>query len=196
MPKNRGQIQVEFLKGFLAAGGVIVKANFSIERGLTSKDPIIHLTLRQNGSLSLQEFPWTPELESFLLIDRPVRMETEEEEIERLGNVLSNNLKTAEDAFGKDYAQAVFVELIHEQKQYGLEQVLRKVATHSPHMSGPEYTRCRDLLSNAIVGLQNTAVLSLKYPNGPETIKLIGQALGIVLDDRFHITLRKQLFPE
>lgn len=51
------------------------------------------------------------------------------------------------------------------------------------------------LLEHAIVELQNTAVLRLGYPSGQETIQLVGETLGIVLDDKFHISLRAQLFP-
>lgn len=196
MPKSKGQIQVEFLKNIVASGGVIQKGNFSIERGLVAKDPIFHLTIRQGSALSLQELAWTPELEEYLLLERPLAMETRDEEIERLANVLSNNLKSAEDKFGKDYAQAVFVEILRERPQYGLEKVLDEVAVHKASSAGPSYSDCRQFLTSAIDGLQNTAVLMLKYPNDSSTVRLIGEALAIVLDDRFHITLRKELFPK
>lgn len=194
MPKTKGQIQVEFLRDILSNGGSIAKTKFSVQRGLVTKDPTFHLTLMQNGVLSLHEAPWSPELEEFLLLRLRLRMATVEDEQDRFATLLSHNLATAEAQFGKDYAQAVFVELLREHHEYQLDTVLAKVPVYKPSHESPDYPTCRNFLEHAISGLQNTAVL-IGYPNDPETIRLIGRALELVLDDRFYISIREQLFP-
>lgn len=194
MSKTKGQIQVEFLRDILNNGGSIAKANFSVQRGLVTKEPTFHLTLIQNGVRSLHQAPWSPELEEFLLLTRRVRMATAEEEQDRFATLLSHNLATAEAQFGKDFAQALFVELVRERREYQLDAVLAKVPEYEPRHDSPGYSACRNFLEHAITGLQNTAVL-IGYPNGAETIRLISGALALVLDDRFHISLREQLFP-
>ena len=195
MSNSRGQRQVDFLKQVVAAGGSIAKASFSIERGLGRTNPAYLLTLDQHGALTLQELPWTPELEEYLLHERPTQMDNRADERERFANLLANNLKAIEAQFGPDFAQAVLVEILGEHPEYALGQLLAKAPVYPPNRGSTSYHECRMLLEHAIVGLQNTAVLKLGYPNGPETIQLVGEALGIVLDDKFHISLRTQLFP-
>ena len=195
MSSSKGQRQVDFLKQVFTAGGTIAKASFSIERGLGRTNPTYLLTLDQHGALTLQELPWTPELEEYLLHERPTQMDNRVDERERFANLLSNNLKAVEAQVGSDFAQAVFVEILREHPEYALGQLLAKVPVYPPSHGGASYHECRMFLEHAIVGLQNTAVLKLGYPNSPETIQLVGEALGIVLDDKFHISLRTQLFP-
>jgi len=192
MPKTKGQIQVEFLNDILENKGLIVKANFSNQHGLTAKEPTFHLTLMQNGVRSLHQATWSPELEEFLLARRQ-KMATLEEEQERFATLLSHNLATAEASFGKDYAQAVFVELLRERREYKLENLLAKVPVNPPSHDGSGYIPCRNFLQHSITGLQNTAVL-IGYRNNEETVTLVGNALSILLDDRFYITLREQVF--
>lgn len=195
MSKSRGQLQVDFLKSVISAGGKIVKASFSVERTLGPKNPTYLLTLDQHGMLTLQDLPWTQELEEYLLHDRPTAMATREEERERFANILGNNLKTLESQFGRDFAQSVFVEILNAHPEYDLAQLLAKAPTYPPSHNSSGYHDCRQFLEHAITGLQNTAVLMLGYLDGPETIRLVGEALALVLDDRFHISLRAQLFP-
>jgi hypothetical protein len=196
MSKSKGQLQVDFLKSVIAAGGKIVKASFAVEHALGPKNPTYLLTLDQHGTLTLQDLPWTQELEEYLLHERPTAMATHEEERARFANILGNNLKTLESQFGRDYAQAVFVEILKEHPEYDLARLLAKAPTYPPSRGSAGYQNCRQFLEHAISGLQNTAVLTLGHPNGPETVRLIGEALAIVLDDRFHISLRAQLFPD
>ena len=194
MSKSRGQLQVDFLKSVIAAGGKIVKASFSVERALGPTNPTYLLTLDQHGMLTLQDLPWTQELEEYLLLDHPTAMATREEERERFANILGNNLKTLEHQYGRDYAQSVFVEILNGHPEYDLARLLAKAPTYPPSHDSAGYYDCRQFLENAITGLQNTAVLKLGYPDGPDTIRLVGEALAIVLDDRFHISIRAQLF--
>jgi len=68
MSKTRGQSQVEFLRDVAADGGRIAKAEFSLNREMwKDMSPTYYLTLDQKGVRSHQEFPWTPELEKYLL---------------------------------------------------------------------------------------------------------------------------------
>lgn len=60
------------------------------------------MTLDQHGALTLQDLPWTPELEEYLLHERPTQMDNRASERERFANLLSNNLKTIESQFCTD----------------------------------------------------------------------------------------------
>lgn len=192
MTRTKGQLQVDFLRSVIATGGKIAKANFAIERNLGPSNPTYVLCLEQHGALSLQELPWTPELEEFLLLEHPIKTD---EERERFATILGNNLRTVESQFGRDYAQAVFVDLLKDHPEYDLERLIAKSPTPTPSRQSESYLACRQFLEHAIAGLQNTAIEKLRHPNTPATVALIGEALGTVLDDRFHISLREQLFP-
>lgn len=198
MSKTRGEIAVEFLRGFFANGGVIARANFSsgIRELSAPNEPVYALTLEKGGLSTLQMLPWSPELEEFLLEERPTRMATQDEEIERLANVVSNNLRSAEDSVGKDFAQAVFIEVISKQPEFDLVDVLARVAVTPASKSSVSYATCSDFLRHSIHGLRNAAVLFLRYPDDQSTSKMMGKAVAIVLDDRFHISLRDSLFPK
>lgn len=194
MTRTKGQFQVDFLKSVIATGGKIAKVNFSVERSLGPSNPTYVLYLEQHGALSLQELAWTPELEEFLLLENPIKMDIDEDR-ERFATILENNLRTVESQFGRDYAQAVFVDLLKDHPEYDLERLIAKSPTPMPSRQSESYRACRQFLEHAIAGLQNTAILKLRYPDEPTTVALIGEALGMVLDDRFHISLREQLFP-
>ena len=101
MSSSKGHRQVAFLKQVIAAGSTIAKASFSIERGLGRTNPTYLLTLDQHGALTLQELPWTPELEEYLLHERPTQMDDRADERERFANLLGNNLKVIEAQFGR-----------------------------------------------------------------------------------------------
>jgi hypothetical protein len=193
MTRTKAQLHVDFLRSVLAAGGKIAKANFSVERNLGPSNPTYVLCLEQHGALTLAELPWTPELEEFLLHEHPTRMEKLDEECERFATILGNNLRTVESRVGRDHAQAIFVDLLKDHPEYDLEQLIAKSATLTPHRQSDSYLVCRQFLEQTIAGLQNTAIMKLHYPDAPE---LIGEALGTILDSRFHISLRKELFPQ
>lgn len=195
MTRTKGHLQVDFLQSVIATGGKIARANFAVERNLGPSNPTYVLCLEQHGALSLQELSWTPELEEFLLLEHPTRMEKIDEERERFATILGNNLRTVESQFGRDYAQAVFVDLLKDHPEYDLERLIAKSPTLTPSRQSENYLPCRQFLEHAIAGLQNTAIWKLRYPDAPATVALIGEALGTVLDDRFHISLREQLFP-
>lgn len=194
MLKTKGQLQVDFLKNVLAAGGKISKANFSVEHNLGPSNPTYVICLEQGGALLLQEMPWTQELEKFLLFEHSTRMENTDEERERFAVIIGNNLQTAESQFGRDFAQAVFVDLLRDRPDYRLERLIAKSPTPAPSRQSESYVDCHRFLNSAIHGLQGTAILELKY-SPADALALVSSALGIVLDDRFHISLREQLFP-
>jgi hypothetical protein len=195
MGATRGANQVEFLRKIVAAGGEIRQAHFVFPRGLAAGTRLYQLTMGQKGAMTLQELAWTPELEEYLLIEHPTRMSSPEEETERLANVLLNNLKSAETAFGEGFAQAVLVQMLSEKREYDLVKWLDRAPVTELSTGGDSYARCRQFLESAITGLQNTLVVALGYPNGPPTVKLMADALAIALDERFYITQRDKLFP-
>jgi hypothetical protein len=192
--RTKGQLRVDFLRSVLAAGGKIAKVNFSVEHNLGPSNPTYVMYLEQGGALTFDEMPWTQELEEFLLFEHPTRMESLDEERERFAMILGNNLQTAESKFGRDFAQAVFVDLLKDHPDYHLERLIAKSPTPTPSRQSESYVDCHKFLEHAIQGLQNTAILRLKY-SSVDALALVGAALGIVLDDRFHISLREQLFP-
>ena len=194
MTKSKGQIQREFLEKVLDSGGSIEKVNFSVARHFVATHPTYYVTLRQNGTLTLQQLPWTPDLEEYLLLTREIRTETEDEEIERFATILSNNLATIERQVGKEFARAVLVEVLAQRTEYALDDLLERVAAAAPSHESVEYANCHEFLSHAIDGLQNTAVRSLKY-SGEEARRLMAKALRIMLDDRFQVSLRDPMAP-
>ena len=194
MSQTKGQRQIEFLRQVLTAGGAITKVSFSIDRRTGPASAAYVLTLDQHGALTLQDLPWTPEIEEFLLHERPTKMASLDEERERFANLLGNNLKALESQVRPDFVDAVLVELLREHPEYQLADVIAKAPVYPPSKGSASYAGCRQLLEHALRGLHNTAVLKLRYPDGPETVRLIGEALELVLDDRFHISLRAQLF--
>jgi hypothetical protein len=127
MSKSKGQLQVELLRSVIGAGGKIARASFSIERGPGPSNPTYVLALDQRGARTLQELPWTQELEEYLLQEHPTRMDVLDEERDRFANIISNNLRALEARFGRDYAQSVFVELVAEHPEYDLQRLLKKV---------------------------------------------------------------------
>jgi hypothetical protein len=188
-------VHVEFLKDVLAHGGRIEKARFSLQRGpLKSVEPTFYLTLEQNGVRSLQELPWTPELEKFLLFELARKLESPNDEAERFAAILLNNFATAESQHGEDYARAVLVELLSNKPEYNLAELLRRIPVHRPSHGSKHYAECADFLSKSIAGLQNEAILGLRYvPN--EAISIMSAALRIALDESFSISASEMLFP-
>lgn len=191
-----GQFYLDFVKGVLANNGRIVAARFSLQRGLLRQiDPLFVLTLEQNGVRSLQELPWTPELEKYLLLELRLKTSSFEEEAERFAAILLNNLETAERDFGRDFARAVLVEILRSRPEYEIGEWLAAASTYSPSHSSSAYASCSQFLRESIDGLHNTASLVLGYD--PDTsVSLMARALGLSLDEVFHISARKALFPK
>lgn len=191
-----GQFYVDFVKGVLANNGRIVAARFSLQRGfLREIEPLFFLTLEQNGVRSLQEFPWTPELEKYLLFELRLKMSSFEEEVERFAAILFNNFETAERDFGRDFTRAVLIEILRSRPEYALGEWLAAASTYSPSHTSSAYANCSQFLRQSIDGLQNTASIVLGYD--PDTsVSLMTSALGLLLDEVFHISARKALFPK
>src|ERR1700755_1801409 len=196
MTSTQGQRQVEFLREILQAGGKIVRLNFSIEQGLGRTNPKYTLWLTQNGPRTFEEFDWTPELEDFLLHEYPTQTNKRSEECERFATILHNNLHLIEAQVGRDYARAVFVEVLKDRPQYNLSHLIAQAPTYPPDHNSTAYQSCYQYIASAIDGLTNTAVLKLKHPDSAQTVELVSSALGIVLDEIFHISLRRELFPK
>ena len=191
-----GAFYVDFLRGVLAKGGRIVTARFSSQQGLLKRiEPRFFLTLEQGGVQSLQELPWTPELEKYLLLELHQKVSNLDEEAERFAAILLNNLETAERIYGRDFAQAVLVEILKARPEYKLEAWLAEAPTYSPSHSSSAYADCSSFLRQSVDGLQNTAHHELGY--APDTsVSLVSKALSILLDESFHISARKALFPK
>jgi len=184
MSKTKGQIQVTFLRGVLSRA-TILQANFSMHRGfLRSSDPKFYLTLDQGGVRTLHEFSWTPELEQFLLTEQRCRTETPEEESERFATILSNNLLSVEQQYGRDYARAVFTEILRRRHAQQLGDLLARVPEPRPNRESTAYHDCAHFLEHSIDGLQNTAMIELGYPSDVAA-HLVLNALRIVLDETY-----------
>jgi hypothetical protein len=198
---SAGEFHVDFLRGVLAKGGRIVAARFSLQRGLLKQiEPRFFLTLEQGGVQSLQELPWTPDLEKYLLLQLHQKVsapneETPDEEAERFAAILLNNLETAGRDFGRDFAQAVLVEILKSRPEYKLEAWLAEAPTYSPSHSSRAYADCSSFLRQSVDGLKSTAHLELGYTLDASA-SLVSKALSILLDEIFHISARKALFPK
>ncbi len=194
MSTNRGEVQVQFLKDVLANNGRIAKGNFSLQRGLLENlAPTYYLTLEQSGVRSLQEFSWTPELESYLLFDLGLKMTSVDDDVERFAQILLNNLANAEALFGgPNYVRAVLVEILREKPQYRLDDLIQRIAVAKP-ARGKHWAACREFLLHSIEGLQNSVYFNLDYKD--EAVTLMSRALEIVLDETFHISTSEMLFP-
>jgi len=191
-----GEFYVDFLRGVLARGGRIVAARFSSQRGLLKQiEPRFFLTLEQGGVQSLQELPWTPELEKYLLLELHQKASAPDEEAERFAAILFNNFEVAARDFGRDFAQAVLVELLKSRPEFKLEAWLAEAPTYSPSHSSRTYADCVSFLRQSVDGLQNTAHLELGYALDT-SVNLVSKALSILLDETFHISARKALFPQ
>jgi hypothetical protein len=194
MAGTRGQFQVDFLKSVVAHGGSIAGARFSLQRGpLKSIEPLYSLTLDQRGVRSLQELPWTAELETYLLFDVRRRMDAPDDEAERFAAILLNNLRTAETSAGKDFAHAVLIDVLRERPEYELGAMLDRAAAAVPSRSSKHYADCAAFLRHSIDGLRNTAVARLAYEPS-QALTLMQQALGVVLDEVFHFSAADLLF--
>lgn len=191
-----GEFYVDFLRGVLAKGGRIVAVRFSWQRGLLKQiEPRFFLTLEQGGVQSLQELPWTPELEKYLLLELHQKTSVPDEEAERFAAILLNNLETAERDYGRDFAHAVLVEILKSRPEYKIEAWLAEAATYPPSHSSRAYADCSSFLRQSIDGLQNTAHLELGYA-ADTSVSLVSKALSILLDEIFHISARRALFPK
>jgi len=192
---TRGQFQVDFLKTVIASGGQIASAHFSLQRSPVQRsEPLYSLTLDQQGVHSLQEFPWTAELEKYLLFEVRRKMDVPEEEAERFAAILLNNLATAETDTTKDFAQAVLVAVLRERPEYELQALLDRTGVAAPSQASARGAACATFLRNSIDGLRNTAIATLQYPPEQAT-RLMHDALDIVLDETFHLAAAELLFP-
>jgi hypothetical protein len=196
MASTRGQFQVDFLRSVVANGGRIAGARFSLQRGpLKSVDPLYSLTLDQHGVRSLQELAWTSELEKLLLFELRCKVDTLEEEAQRFAAILLNNLRTAETRHGgRDFAHAVLVAVLRDRPEYNLTALLDRTGTAAPSHSSKHYAECAGFLVRSIDGLQNTAVSCLGY-DAEHALTVMRDALGILLDETFHISTAALLFP-
>lgn len=198
MANPRGTFQVDFLRSVVENGGRIANARFSLQRGpLKFVEPVYSLTLEQNGVRSLQELPWTPELERYLLFDAPRRVDDPHEEAERFAAILMNNLETAAERCGKDFSHAVLVQLLKERPEYELGHVLARVEklTAKPSPSSVQYVDSLTFLRHSIDGLRNTAIAGLRH-TPDEANQVMTEALTILLDETFHLSGSDHLFPK
>lgn len=194
MANTRGQFQVDFLRSVAERGGRIVGARFSLQRGpLKSIEPIYSLTLEQNQLRSLQEFPWTPELETYLLSSRQ-RMDTLPDEVDRFAAILLNNIQASAAKFGRDYTHAVLVTVLAERPRYPLATLLGRAGTAKPSRSGRLFHDCARELGEAVDRLHEIAEVALDYKQDAET--LMTKALEITLDETFHISDTDLMFPK
>jgi hypothetical protein len=195
MANTRGQFQVEFLTSVVASGGQIAGARFSLQRSPVKRaEPMYSLTLEQHGVRSLQELPWTAELERFLLFDARRKMDTLDEEVERFAAILLNNLATAAADTRKDFVQAVLVAVLRERPEYDLGALLDRTGAPPPSRESARYHDCAAFIQHSIDGLRNTAIAILGY-SPEQATGAMRDALGIVIDETFHISAADQLFP-
>jgi hypothetical protein len=195
MANTRGQFQVDFLHSIAERGGHIVGARFSLQRGpLKSIEPIYSLTLEQNQVRSLQEFPWTSELEMHLLESRR-RLDTSDDEVDRFAAILLNNIQASARKFGRDVTHAVLVAVIAERPRYQLATWLARAGTTGPSRSSRHFQDCARTLGGAIDRLHELAEVALRY-EPPEAETLMTKALAITLDETFHISDTELLFPK
>jgi len=182
----RGSAQVAFLAEVLRDGGTIADARFSMQRD-PSRDlePRYFLTLDQHGVRSLQELPWTPELEEYLLFTLRRPLPRFEEEAERFGTILLNNIQQAEQFGGRDYSQAVLVDLLR-QAPYPIQSTLLRIPTPAPSRGSPHHADCEQFLRHSLDGLFNTA-RTLGYEPRRAT-ELMTAAIEIALDETFHLS--------
>lgn len=196
MANPKGQFQVDFLRSVISHGGRIENARFSLQRGpLTFVEPVYSLTLDQHGVRSLQELPWTAELERYMLFDAPRKIDDLGEEAERFAAILLNNLETAAAQYGKDTSQAVLVATLRDRPEYDLKRLLDRATAPRPSSASRHHADCTAFIRHSIDGLQNTAILGLGY-SSPQAISLMTEALRIVLDETFHISAADMLFPK
>lgn len=195
MANTRGQFQVDFLRSVAERGGRIVSARFSLQRGpLKSIEPIYSLTLEQNQLRSLQEFPWTSELEKYLLESRQ-RMETLSDEADRFAAILLSNIQASAAKFGRDLTHAVLVTVLTDRPRYSLATFLSRAGTAKPSRSSRHFHDCARALGEAVDRLHEIAEVVLNYdPHEAET--LMTKALEITLDETFHISDTDLLFPK
>jgi hypothetical protein len=194
MANTRGQFQVDFLRSVVERSGRIVNARFSLQRGpLKSIEPIYSLTLEQNQVRSLQEFPWTSELEKYLLESRQ-RMDDFPGEADRFAAILLNNVQAAAARFGRDFAHAVLVVVLVNRPRYPLAALLSRAGTAKPSRSSRHFQDCAQTLGGAVDRLHEIAEVVLRYEPA-EAESLMTNALEITLDEIFHISGADLLFP-
>lgn len=195
MANTRGQFQVDFLRSVAERGGRIVSARFSLQRGpLRSIEPIYSLTLEQSQLRSFQEFPWTPELEKYLLELRQ-RMDTLSDEADRFAAILLSNVQASAAKFGRDFTHAVLVAVLIDRPRYPLATLLSRAGTARPSRSSRHFQECASALGEAVDRLHEIADAVLHYePHEAET--LMTKALEITLDETFHISDADLLFPK
>ena len=121
-------------------------------------------------------------------------MDTLEDEAERFAAILLNNLRTAETHGGKDFAHAVLGAVLRDRPEYDLSALLDCAATPAPSRSSTHYNDCAAFLLRSIDGLRNTANVGLGY-SPEDAMTAMRRALGIVLDETFHISAADLLFP-
>ncbi|HET7499512.1 MAG TPA: hypothetical protein VFK02_00860, partial [Kofleriaceae bacterium] len=139
------------------------------------------------------EFPWTSELETFLLQSRQ-RMDSFDDEADRFATILLNNVHAAATRFGRDFAHAVLVAVIADRPRYPLSTWLLRAGTPKPSRSSHHLYDCALALGDAIDQLHELAEVVLRY-KPEEAEALMTKALEITLDETFHISGADLLFP-
>ena len=172
-----------------------MSARFSLQRGpLKSIEPIYSLTLEQNQLRSLQEFPWTSELEQYLLESRQ-RMDTLSDEADRFAAILLSNVQASAAKFGRDFTHAVLIAVLTDRPRYPLATLLNRAGTAKPSRSSRHFHDCARALGEAVDRLHEIADAALHY-EPHEAGTLMTKALEITLDETFHISDADLLFPK
>ena len=183
----------------LAQAGV--KAELELYRpetglGLTPTEMNLHFT--ENGrEQPLETVAWDDDLNTGLLQLR-VKSVDADQEAERFALGLRGALRKVEREFGDGYLNAVLIELIKDSdliKHSKIAEVLKHTYANRPHREGPSfdrYTRCREMITDAISGRARELTELLGYPQ-EEAKRILVAAIARYLDERFSVTSRRQL---
>ena len=183
------------IKELLRNRAIVSNFEFSIERdslGTINPQFNFSLTRADNGNMTFYEIPWNPKIEELFLHEFPKKCQTIEQEIERVGNILSNNFFSASQLYGEKSVRVALSELLKENSFFkdDFSKHSKKIIKSSLGNITPDdssFFDCKNFINHAINGLLNTIGFFLEYKN--DAIEIVSNGLRISLQDTFKLNI-------
>ncbi len=149
------------------------------------------LFLKRPDETIIDEVPWEPELEQWL-VEQKIPATTEDNEMVRFSLLLGRALRAVTRRYGDGYFDAVLVKHIREGPYAEHPEIVDALFQIAPANPSPDReAECSEQIKEHIIALAESLVEIYSDEHTAESI-LIGAISGY-LDERFRITERKKL---
>lgn len=136
---------------------------------------------------------WNADINTWLL-DNGGKAESIPNEIERMGFSLVEALRESPYEFGKDYTNAVLLEILHANfdNKNEIANALKQISYTTPSEQSVYYARAHDFIETQFKNIITILGKQLEY-SSIDTETILCGSIVYMLDERFSITNRKNL---